>query len=129
MGEGENTPAGSLSETGGIDEDSEFVVRGSRNFEFRTSDRPCRARRARRAREKLADFFSILLEEGGHDEVDNVGGTFRALLEIEHGGNGKELSLREIYGQASPAVGVVMGYADGGRRGVTEPVRSFSQTD
>jgi hypothetical protein len=61
VGEGENTPEGSLSETGGIGEDSEFVVRGSRNFEFRTSDRPCRARRARRAIEKLADFFSIQL--------------------------------------------------------------------
>jgi serine protease Do len=42
---------------------------------------------------------------------------------------GKELSLREIYEQASPAVVMVMGYADGGRRGVAEPVRSFSQTD
>jgi serine protease Do len=28
-----------------------------------------------------------------------------------------ELSLREIYEQASPAVGMLMGYADGGRKG------------
>jgi hypothetical protein len=41
----------------------------------------------RRAREKLADFFSILLEEGGHDEVDNVAGSDRALLDMEHGGH------------------------------------------
>lgn len=61
VGQGENTSAGSLSETGRTGEDSELVVRGSRNFEFRTSDRPCRARRARRAAEKLADFFSIQL--------------------------------------------------------------------
>jgi hypothetical protein len=61
VGRGENTPAGSLSETCGTGEDSEYVVRGSRNFEFRTSDRPCRARRTRRAIEKLADFFSIQL--------------------------------------------------------------------
>jgi serine protease Do len=30
---------------------------------------------------------------------------------------GKELTLREIYEQASPAVVMVMGYADGGRKG------------
>ena len=30
---------------------------------------------------------------------------------------GKELSLREIYEQASPAVVMVIGYADGGRKG------------
>jgi serine protease Do len=30
---------------------------------------------------------------------------------------GKELSLREIYEQASPAVVMVMGYADGNRKG------------
>ena len=30
---------------------------------------------------------------------------------------GKELSPREIYEQASPAVVMVMGYADGGRKG------------
>ena len=42
---------------------------------------------------------------------------------------GKELSPREIYEQASPAVVMVMGYADGGGRGVAEPVRLFSQTD
>jgi hypothetical protein len=42
---------------------------------------------------------------------------------------GKELSPRENYEQASPAVVMVMGYADGGRGGVAEPVRLFSQTD
>ena len=42
---------------------------------------------------------------------------------------GKELSPREIYEQASPAVVMVMGYADGGRKGSGEPVRSFSRTD
>src|SRR4026209_569418 len=31
--------------------------------------------------------------------------------------SGKELSPREIYEQASPAVVMVMGYADGGRKG------------
>jgi serine protease Do len=30
---------------------------------------------------------------------------------------GKELSPREIYEQASPAVVMVMGYTDGGRKG------------
>ena len=30
---------------------------------------------------------------------------------------GKDLSPREIYEQASPAVVMVMGYADGGRKG------------
>lgn len=83
----------------------------ARISELRLAIRACYTRRTRRAREKLADFLSIQLEEGDQDELDNVGGTVRALLEIEHGGHGKELSPREIYEQASPAVGMVMGYA------------------
>jgi hypothetical protein len=51
-------PAGSPRETGGTSETAGFEVRGFRNVEPRTSSR---ARRARRALEKLADFFSILL--------------------------------------------------------------------
>jgi hypothetical protein len=39
------------------------------------------------ARTRLADFFSILLEEGCHDEVDDVGDTIRALLDMEHCGH------------------------------------------
>src|SRR3989454_2169604 len=38
------------------------------------------------AKTPLADFFSILLEEGGHDEVNDVGGPVRALLDMEHCG-------------------------------------------
>jgi len=41
---------------------------------------------------------------------------------------GKELSPREIYEHTSPAVVMVMGYADGGRMGVEEPGRLFRRT-
>ena len=45
-------------------------------------------------------------------------GTFFVLLLIlSTVADGKELSPREIYEQASPAVVMVMGYADGGRKG------------
>jgi hypothetical protein len=59
----------------------------TRLSELRRANRVCRTRRIRRAREKLANFISILLEEGGHDEVDNVGGSDRALLDMKHGGH------------------------------------------
>ena len=42
-----------------------FEVFGTSNPELRTSDLACRARRARRALGKLADFFSSLLVEEG----------------------------------------------------------------
>jgi hypothetical protein len=61
VGQETGTPAGLLSETGGTGEGSVFLVRGSWNLELRTWDRACRARRARRALERLADFFSIQL--------------------------------------------------------------------
>jgi transposase-like protein len=64
VGQETGTPAGLLSETGGTgetDEGSRSGVRGSWNLELRTWDRACRARRARRALERLADFFSIQL--------------------------------------------------------------------
>jgi hypothetical protein len=41
---------------------------------------------------------------------------------------GNELSLRKIYGQASSAVGMVMGYADGGRKG-SDGTGSIIQSD
>ena len=40
----------------------------------------------------------------------------------------KELSPRDIYGQASPAVVMVMGHSDGGKTGSGEPVRSSRPT-
>ena len=42
---------------------------------------------------------------------------------------GKELSPREIYEQASPAVVMVMGMRTAAGSGVEEPVRLFSRTD
>lgn len=47
-----------------------------------------------------------------------IGGTFVTLFMVwSTAASGKELSPREIYEQASPAVVMVMGYADGGRKG------------
>jgi len=45
------------------------------------------------------------------------GGLFVLSLIWSTAASGKELSPREIYEQASPAVVMVMGYADGGRKG------------
>jgi serine protease Do len=42
--------------------------------------------------------------------------------------SGKELSPREIYEQASPAVVMVMGYADGSRKG-SGGIGSIIQSD
>ena len=47
-----------------------------------------------------------------------IWGTFVTLFMVwSTAASGKELSPREIYEQASPAVVMVMGYADGGRKG------------
>jgi len=46
-----------------------------------------------------------------------LGGLFMLSLIWSTGAAGKELSPREIYEEASPAVVMVMGYADGGRKG------------
>jgi serine protease Do len=47
-----------------------------------------------------------------------IWGTFVTLFMVWNtAASGKELSPREIYEQASPAVVMVMGYADGGRKG------------
>jgi hypothetical protein len=48
-------------ETGGTREGSRSEVPGFQSFEPRTSDRACLARRTRRALERPADLFSILL--------------------------------------------------------------------
>jgi hypothetical protein len=65
-----------IRETGGTGEGSRSEVRGFRNFERRTSDHACLAWRARRALERLADFFSILLEFSCQP-IDHYAGHFR----------------------------------------------------
>ena len=75
------------------------------------------ARRPCRARKKLVDFFSILLEEGGLMRSITWRVLFVLSLTWSTVATGKELSPREIYEQASPGVVMVMGYADGGRKG------------